>query len=184
MKRIILTMIIVLGLSGLSMAQNLKDTENKTISKNLNMDFHVSEYQEDFGLGISAASPYFVYDRIAIRMRGNLMYNQIVSENESTWEPYLNISLGLIGVAREIEGFMRLYGEGGPIMLFPSGAFSSKGYLFGGYGLFGFESYISENFNYQIEIGSVGMGATEDKIQNKPIYSNGMLINTGFRMHF
>lgn len=62
--------------------------------------------------------------------------------------------------------------------------FLLKAIFWVGYGLFGFEFFISQNFNYHIEIGGVGTGATEDKIRNKRVYSNGLLINTGFRIYF
>ncbi|MBC8485793.1 MAG: hypothetical protein H8D45_07100, partial [Bacteroidetes bacterium] len=80
--------------------------------------------------------------------------------------------------------FIRLYGEGGIISLFPSDEFSSEEFVFGGYGLFGFEFYMNSRSNYFIEIGGVGTGATADNITNEPIYSNGLLISTGFRIQF
>ncbi|MEO0332135.1 MAG: hypothetical protein AAF223_10680, partial [Bacteroidota bacterium] len=80
--------------------------------------------------------------------------------------------------------FARLYGEGGIILLLPSDTFSAERTELGGYGLFGFEFYLKNNANYFIEIGGVGTGAQADKVPNKPIYSNGLLISTGFRMQF
>ena len=54
----------------------------------------------------------------------------------------------------------------------------------GGYGLFGFEFFMNSRNNYFIEIGGVGTGAVADKVANSPIYSNGLLINVGFRHQF
>jgi hypothetical protein len=79
---------------------------------------------------------------------------------------------------------MRLYGEGGVIVLFPSSEFSSESEVLGGYGLFGFEFFFSHQSNYFIEIGGIGTGAVADKASGKPIYSNGLLINVGLRHHF
>lgn len=76
---------------------------------------------------------------------------------------------------------IRLYGEGGVITIFPSSDFSSDDMVFGGYGLFGFEFFFGKMGNYFIEIGGIGTGAVADKIINRPIYSNGLSISTGFR---
>jgi formate-dependent phosphoribosylglycinamide formyltransferase (GAR transformylase) len=74
-----------------------------------------------------------------------------------------------------------LYGEGGIILLFPSAIFSTNSSEFGGYGLFGFEFFMHSKMNYFLEIGGVGSGAVADKVIAKPIYSNVLLINLGFR---
>ena len=66
--------------------------------------------------------------------------------------------------------------------LIPSNEFSSNQFEYGGYGLFGFEFFMNKCCNYFIEIGGVGTGATANKIVLQPIYSNGLLISSGFRM--
>ena len=40
---------------------------------------------------------------------------------------------------------------------------------------------MSPNTNYYLEVGGVGKGAVADKAFGEPIYSNGLLINVGFR---
>ncbi|MBL7104991.1 MAG: hypothetical protein ISS18_11745 [Bacteroidales bacterium] len=178
MKRLTFLVLIVFGLIGVANAQEEK------ISNKFGMGFQLNQYQNDFGLGLNMTSPYFAHDKIAVRFRGNFMFNEHVKNNETTWTPYSNISLGLIGVAGKVCDFIRLYGEGGIISLFPSDEFSSEEFVFGGYGLFGFEFYMNSRSNYFIEIGGVGTGATADNITNEPIYSNGLLISTGFRIQF
>ena len=69
------------------------------------------------------------------------------------------------------------------IGLFPSDTFSSKSFELGGYGLFGFEFYMAPRNNFFIEIGGVGIGARTGNIVNEPIYSNGLIIAAGFRIH-
>jgi len=91
--------------------------------------------------------------------------------------------LVLLGKAGDIADAIQLYGEGGIIGLFPSDEFSSKTFEFGGYGLFGFEFYMNARSNYFIEIGAVGTGAKADKVVNNPVYSNGLTISSGFRIH-
>jgi len=158
-------------------------TQEKSINTGFGFGFQINQFQRDFGLGLNLTSPSFAKDKIAIRLRGNLMYNENVQNSTTTWTPYSNVSLGLIGVGGQIGNYIRVYGEGGVIGLLPSKEFSSKQFVFGGYGLFGFEFFTSSSSNYFIEIGGIGTGAKEDKIASKPIYSNGFLIAAGFRLH-
>jgi len=84
----------------------------------------------------------------------------------------------------KLGDFIAIYGEGGAIGLFPSSDFSEENIVVGGYGLFGFEFLIADNFNYYIELGGIGVDAVADRIPNKPLYSNGFLINVGWKMSF
>ena len=158
-------------------------TQDMAINNGIGFGFQLSQFQRDFGLGLSITGQYFGYDKIAVRLRGNLMFNENVQNATTTWTPYSNLSLGLIGVGGKVGDFIRLYGEGGIIGLKPSNEFSTQNFVFGGYGLFGFEFFMNNSSNYFIEIGGVGTGAKADKIVTKPIYSNGLLISAGFRIH-
>ncbi|MEP5613889.1 MAG: hypothetical protein ABJP45_16680 [Cyclobacteriaceae bacterium] len=103
---------------------------------------------------------------------------------ESTWTAYTNFSLGFVQVVGEINNFMCLYAEGGTILLLPSTEFSSESIQYGGFGLFGFEFFFDEHHNYFLEAVGAGTGAKADKIVGNPIYSNGFIINVGFRSQF
>ena len=157
--------------------------QEKTIYKGFGFGTQIGQYQKDFGIGFNITSPYFANDKVAFRMRVNLMYNENIQNAVTTWTPYSNISFGVCGVSGMVGDNIRLYGEGGLIGILPSNKFSSKQVLFGGYGLFGFEFFMTPNKNYFIEIGGVGTNAKEDKIAFQPIYSNGLLISTGFRLY-
>lgn len=178
MKKLFITLILVMGFAAAGLAQDVK------MHNGFGFGFQLNEYQNDFGMGLQITSPYYVNNRIAIRLRGNLMYNEHLKDNETIWTPYSNVSAGLIGVAGTVAEQIRLYGEGGVVGIFPSGDFSSDDYVFGGYGLFGFEFYFYQHGNYFIEIGGIGSGAREDLVETEPIYSNGLLISTGFRFLF
>lgn len=169
-------MVLLCGAKQVSGQQN--ELENK-----VNIGFQLSQYQDDFGAGINVSSPWFAHERIAVKVRSNLMFHEHVQDEETTWTPYLNVKLGVAGKTGTIGNFMRLYGEGGVIGLLPSDEFSSESFEFGGYGLFGFEFYMKPDSNYFIELGAVGTGAKADEIINSPIYSNGFTISTGFRFH-
>jgi hypothetical protein len=157
--------------------------QNEAINTGIGFGFQIHQFQKDFGLGLNITSPFFGDDRIAVRLRGNLMYNENVQNATTTWTPYSNVSLGLIGIGGKVGEYIRLYGEGGLIGIKPSSDFSTKNFVFGGYGLFGFEFFMNNSSNYFIEIGGVGTDAKADKIVTKPIYSNGLLISAGFRIH-
>ncbi len=147
----------------------------------LGIGYQLVQYQNDFGFGLNVITPYFADENMAIRLKGNLMFNQNILDGITTWLPYSNVSLGLIGVAGQASEKIRLYGEGGIIAVMPQQKFSSKSLTFGGYGLFGFEFFFGEMGNYFIEIGGVGIGATADKVPTEPIFSNGLSISTGVR---
>lgn len=158
-------------------------TQNNLISKGPGFGFQLNQFQKDFGFGLNITSPHFAFDKIAVRIRGNLMYNENVQNGDTEWTPYANVSVGLIGGGGMVGDHIRLYGEGGFIGLIPSDQFSSDNFVFGGYGFFGFEFFNSRSNNYFIEIGGVGTGAHADKIENNPVYSNGLVISTGLRIY-
>jgi hypothetical protein len=54
---------------------------------------------------------------------------------------------------------------------------------FGGYGLFGFEFNFDPSSKYFIEMGGRS-GGTADKLPTSPLFSNGFMIQTGFRIQF
>ncbi len=180
MKKSAVLILVLIGFSSIVKAQS-----EESFSTNLGMGFHLIQNQQDFGIGLNLTSPYFVNEKIALRIKGNLLWNQHLDNNSNTtWSPYSSFSLGLIGVGGKIGDFIRLYGEGGIMVLLPSSEFSSKNSEFGGYGLFGFEFFMNSQSNYFIEIGGIGTGAIADKISGKPIYSNGLLISAGYRYVF
>jgi hypothetical protein len=164
----------------LSLHFGIQAQENQ-LNSGFGIGYQLVQYQHDFGFGVNVVSPYFVNNHLGIRLKANLMFNQNVIDGLSDWIPYSNISLGFIGVGRRLSENIRLYGEGGLVALFPSNRFSSNDVVIGGYGLFGFEFFFSKGGNYFIEIGGIGTGATADKVETKPIYSNGLTISAGLR---
>jgi hypothetical protein len=171
-----------------SISWHVSAQEVVRFNSNMGLGFHLIQNQRDFGLGVNLTSPYFANDKVAIRARGNFMWYQhldnTTTTTTTTWTPYSNLSLGIIGVGGEIGGFVRLYGEGGLLVLLPSNEFSSESSVLGGYGLFGVEFFMNNASNYLIEIGGIGTGAKADEIPGSPIYSNGLMISVGIRYTF
>lgn len=181
MKNTILIICILIG----GISSGTYSQETKEINSNWGLGFHIKQNQEDFGLGVNLTSPYFAHKKVALRVRANLLFNEhIDNTNTTTWTSYSSMSLGIIGVGGNIGESIRLYGEGGVTLLLPSSEFSSESTVLGGYGLFGFEFFIHKSSNYFIEIGGIGTGASADKIVGNPIYSNGLMINVGYRYVF
>ncbi len=154
-----------------------------TLNKSLGLGFHLAQFQRDFGMGVNVTSPLFLFDAVAVRARANFMFHEHVHNADMTWTPYWNASLGLVGVSGYVGDRIRLYGEGGAIALFPAPEFSSSDMEIGGYGTFGFELFPHDAWNYYIELGGIGTGATADRIPTSPIYSNGFMIMVGMRMY-
>lgn len=174
MKKVLLAFTILAVLS-----LNVKAEESPN---NLEFGFNVNQYQSDFGVGLHIISPYFLNSKIAVRAGINQQWLEYFDGTETTWSPYQNIQLGLRARSEILENKIFIYGEGGVITILPNSDFSESDTEFGGYGLFGFEFKPSTRFGYFIELGGVGTGATANKLVNKPIYSNGFMINVGFRI--
>lgn len=154
----------------------------QTKSNKLEIGFNVCQYHKDFGLGIHLVSPYFANSKIAFRLGANAQWFEQANGTETTWMPYQNIQLGVKSRNMILEDKIYIYGEGGMLAILANKNISSTRTLFGGYGLFGFEFKPFNRFGYFIELGGVGTNATADKMLSKPIYSNGFLVNVGFRV--
>ena len=79
--------IITICLALICFAINVSAQE-KTINNGLGFGFQLTQYQKDFGFGLSATSPHFAQGNIAVRLRGNLMYNEHLKNNEIIRTPY------------------------------------------------------------------------------------------------
>src|SRR5690606_18721019 len=94
------------------------------LNNGVGFGLQLNQYQRDFGAGLNITSPYFANNRLAVRLRGNVLFHEHLKSEETTWTPYSHASLGVIGVVGYV-GDIRLYSEGGVVGLFPSDAFSS-----------------------------------------------------------
>ena len=111
------------------------------------------------------------------------MWNEYLKDEEACCSPYGNLTLGVVVVAGQFAGFVKVYAEGGFVGLIPNSEYSSESFVPGGYGLLGFEFYPGKRTCYFIEAGGVCTGAKADDLPVTPFYSNGFLISTGIRFH-
>jgi len=150
---------------------------------NLAVGAHISQFQQNFGVGAHVISPYFANKKMAVKAAANLQWLQHTALDETTWTPYGNVQLGLRCRHEILEDKIFIYGEGGGVLLLPNNEFSSYKTVKGGYGLFGFEFKGSQSMGYFIELGGMGTGAKADRLSNKPIYSQGFTSSVGFRIN-
>jgi hypothetical protein len=152
--------------------------------------FSVSRFQDDFGLGLEAATPSFANDSVRISASGGIAwYPHGIVGGDETWLRYGHASIRLEGGQRMPHLPIRLYGFGGPVFVISPANLSSTAVRVGGLGGFGFEFFFQRapgrdmHMSYYLEAGGIGTGATADAVPGSPIFANGFLMATGFRLH-
>lgn len=147
--------------------------------------YHVNSFNNDFGFGIGATSPYFIFNTLAIRGSYNFQkFNYIDTSKFYTTATYKNIKFGLLSSAFIANKSIRLYGEGGVAVLVCPAAITATNTSYGGYGLFGFEFFITRGFSYFIELGAIGTKTRAENVPSIPIFSNGFTASGGLRLYF
>jgi hypothetical protein len=160
-------------------------TQEDNNKEKASFGFQLNEFQQDFGIGINLTSPAIMENTIELHLRGNMMFQQYydTKSEESTWQPYANIMIGISSATYKINSNVALYGEGGGILILPSSTIDEDATEFGGYGIFGFEFMFADSFSYFLEAGAVGTGASAEKIPGRPIYSNGFILSVGWKIN-
>ena len=144
------------------------------------MGVELFEFGGDFGFGASLTSPWFLGNHAAVRVSGFAAYR------DTGWNPYFGVRAGLAGGTLMSSADIRLYGDGGLLVLFPSALSDSSDAVFGGYGRFGFEFFIDpaeSGVSYFMELGANGVAAIADREPGAPLYANGFSVTTGLRLY-
>ena len=149
----------------------------------ISFGFQLVKLQNEFGFGIHLLTPEFKNLRLNAKINLNWL-NHADYQNNQIWSEFLNNQVG-VNYHKSITNRINLYSEGGLVLLYPNSLFSDESISFGGYGLFGFEFFFTENKSrnpsYFIELGGIGTGAVANKVVSHPIYANGFLISVGYR---
>jgi len=59
------------------------------LNKNFGIGGQVGQHQRDFGIGLHITSPYFANQKMAVRLKGNLNWNEHLNiYSETTWTSY------------------------------------------------------------------------------------------------
>lgn len=145
--------------------------------------FQLVKFHNEFGFGVQLLTPEFNNLRITVKANINWL-SHINNDNINVWTNFYSNQAG-INYYTAISSRIGLYSEGGIVLLYPNKAFSDEKVNIGGYGLFGFEFFFTENIarnpSYFIELGGIGSSAAANKLPEKTIYANGFLISAGFR---
>lgn len=156
-------------------------------AKNFSIGYSVGTNSGDYSLNINITTP-FMFNVFAIRLNWYVCFNEFINKDYNSWFPYYALKVGFIGSSQIINNYLRFYGEGGLAVVFTNDEVSSKKINYGGYGLFGFEFFLSYNLSYYIEIGGNGLSVKADNLINSPdfnrIYFNGFLCFAGLRYYF
>jgi len=134
----------------------------------------------DFGSRLEITTPWILAGHAAARISGTLFWR------DTNWKPYFTVRAGLIGASFMASSDIRLYGEGGVILLLPPEASDSRSYAIGGFGHFGFEFFLdraNSKISYFVEIGSNAISARADKEEGKPFYLSGFSTAVGLRWY-
>lgn len=153
-------------------------------SNGFRIAYNLTEIQGDFGYGLQMETPSFLHHYLTLKLRANQLFLDYDLGGKNTWSPFWHFGLGVSSNPVSVSQAVSLYGEGGAMLSLPNSDFSSSSSELGGYGLFGFNFNFSPNFCYFMEAGAIGSGARAEKSDNQRMYSNGFLINVGFKMHF
>ncbi len=157
----------------------------------LSAGFSVQRLQDDFGGGAQVSSPAFASESIRLTLGGGMAFfpHDLTSEGQERWTPYGHARLVVEAGHRLAGSPARLYGVGGPVLLFVPDRLSEKHLVLGGWGGFGFEiAQRKDNLDdagtsYFVEFGGIGTGASASRLPTQPIFANGFLINVGFRAY-
>lgn len=148
---------------------------------NIGFGIQLQQVQNDFGFGVHLLSPSFGY----FRAKGSYNLNWFIHESstgQSTWTTYSSFNFGT-RYQTLVSNYINIYVEGGPQILLNNAKTSSEEVNFGGYGLFGFEFFLSgdSNTSYFIELGASGNNSKADKTFTKPKMGNGFITSVGYR---
>ena len=188
MKKLLLAVILAfLSISTITLSQEIGDTGKSSThpGSKFSFGFELDDFFNDFGLGLAITSPHYINGALAFRIRVNHSWYHGLEEDstESTWIGYQSIRIGSVGASYTADGYIRLYGEGGLVVLLAADNLSDDPKV-GGYGLFGFEIFFQQkDMSYFFELGSLGTGASADQQPTKPIYANGFLTTVGLRLY-
>jgi hypothetical protein len=157
-------------------------------NEGFSVGWSIHRFQDDFAVGASASTPSMAARTLRITAGGGVAWYPHARNGagDETWKIYGHTRL-VIEAGRRIQGTpLRLYGFGGPTLLFIDDLSNDK-LAAGGVGGFGFEFFMPKAgrdgpVSYRIELGGIGTGARADRQTGAPIFANGLLI--GAAMHF
>jgi hypothetical protein len=157
-------------------------------NEGFSVGWSVHRFQDDFAIGASISTPSMVARTLRITAGGGVAWypHARTSGGDETWKTYGHTRLVLEAGRRIQDTPLRLYGFGGPTLLFVDNL-STDQVSAGGVGGFGFEFFMPKAgrdgpVSYRIELGGIGTSGRADRQAGAPIFANGLLISAA--MHF
>lgn len=184
MKKLVLVFGVCLMFNNTIEGQIVENVAPSDRPNHLSVGYNVNDYGHDFGVGLNITSPYFAFKTLALRASTNYQrFNYIDTTGKYNWMAYQNIKIGILSSAFIANRAIRVYGEGGVAILMCPPEMTSVHTSIAGYGLFGFEFFISKGFSYFIELGAIGTKTTAEVLPTKPYFSNGFTSSIGLRLY-
>lgn len=150
--------------------------------------YTLHRFQDDFATGGAVTTPLFAGQRLRLTLGGGAAWSPhaVTDDGDQDWATYGEARLVLEGGARAEGSPVRLYGFGGPLLLFLPSRIADDALALGGIGGFGFEYYFMHGghdgpVSYFTELGGAGTGARADNLPGRPLLANGFSVTVGFR---
>ncbi len=145
--------------------------------------FHLRELSGDFGIGAHLDVPTPEKWPV-IRMAGTWQWMEIPRGMDFETVSYQTLRTGVASKSFQILERIRAYGEGGLLAVLPSDDLSEDNFRLGGYGLFGFELFVStyEGSALFLELGASSAGNGLDTRPGVPSFAAGFWVGAGFRI--
>lgn len=148
------------------------------------MGITINQSALDYGFGLQVTSPQLA-GSFQIRLSGNIQ--GVIGTNradaQNSLYGYGMLRLGVVGKPSLVIDDIRIYAEGGPLMLINNSQVTSKKIGIGGYGMFGMEYQMSAPFWVFLEGGGIGTGAKGEKLIGSPSYETGLFFGMGLRFY-
>jgi hypothetical protein len=155
--------------------------------------FALHRLQDDFGLGVVAASPTFLR-WLRVSARGGVAWypHGVSSDGTSSWEAFYYGNLAIESGPPFLAGTggaVRPYGFGGPIVVIPPSAVSTASVALGGVGGFGLEARFGGGpagegpLTYFFELGGIGTSAVANKLPTHDSLASGFFLAAGIRVY-
>jgi hypothetical protein len=154
-------------------------------NESVTLGFQLSDSAGNLGMGLELGTPSFAGDFLRVRLQSQWeMLSAYRNDPDLAFEGFWTHRIGLIGMDKNVEAPVLLYGEFGALMVQPAEGLSDDPFQMGIYGLFGFEFLIKDApLSYYLEAGTNSLFDKAEKLSNQPDYLTGFTLVTGLRFY-
>lgn len=151
--------------------------------QSVKVGFQLQELQASFGLGLHVTVPLPRYWP-NVRVAGNWHWLEVPGETGPQLADFQTFRIGLASDGWQVAEKIRVYGEGGTLLIHAGSKLSDKALTPGGYGLFGFEFFTNRagGSSLYLEMGATSAGLRVERPDGIPRFGAGFLLGAGFRV--